>query len=94
MIVISRPVVTMDATHAIDDPALLVFARGTQSMSGGAVMLTSDSVQTMIVVLQDGEARGLAFQNTRRHPITDVGAASIWREFDSLWNCRNAKSDE
>ena len=61
--------------------------------SGGTVMLTGDSLQTMVVVLQDGKARVLAFQNTRRRPITDEDSASVWREFDSLWIRRHAKSN-
>ena len=75
-------------------PVRIVFASdGIQSKSGGTVMLTGDSLQTMVVVLQDGKARVLAFQNTRRRPITDGDSASVWREFDSLWSRRPAKSN-
>ena len=34
----------------------------------------------------------LAFQNTRRRPITDEDSASVWREFDGLWSHRHAKA--
>jgi hypothetical protein len=30
----------------------------------------------------------MAFQNTRRRPITDEVSASVWREFDSLCSHR------
>jgi uncharacterized protein (TIGR02246 family) len=89
----TRLVISVDGTRAIDESALLVFASGgIQSNSGGAVMLTGESIQTMVVVLEDGKARVLAFQNTRRRPITDGDSASVWREFDSLWSRRHAKS--
>ena len=90
----TKLVVSVDGTRAIDESALLVFASGgIQSKSGDAVMLTGESLQTMVVVLQDGKARVLAFQNTRRRPITDGDSASVWREFDSLWSHRHAKSN-
>ena len=31
----------------------------------------------------------LAFQNTRRRPITDGDSASVWREFDNMWSHRH-----
>jgi uncharacterized protein (TIGR02246 family) len=90
----TRLVVSVDGTRAIDESALLVFASGgIQSKSGGAVMLTGESLQTIVVVLQDGKARVLAFQNTRKRPITDGDSASVWREFDRLWSHRHAKSN-
>jgi uncharacterized protein (TIGR02246 family) len=90
----TRLVVSVDATRAIDESALLVFASGgIQSESGDTVMLTGVSLQTMVVVLRDGKARVLAFQNTRRRPITDEDSASVWREFDRLWSHRHAKAD-
>ena len=90
----TKLVVSVDGTRAIDESALIVFASGgIQSKSGGTVMLTGDSLQTMVVVLQDGKARVLAFQNTRRRPTTDGDSASVWREFDNLWSHRHAKSN-
>jgi uncharacterized protein (TIGR02246 family) len=91
----TRLLLSVDATRPIDESALLVFASGgIQSKSGGTVILTGDSLQTMVVVLQDGKARILAFQNTRRRPITDADSASVWREFDSLWSRHHAKPNE
>jgi uncharacterized protein (TIGR02246 family) len=90
----TKLVVSVDGTRAIDESALLVFASGgIQSKSGDAVILTGESLQTMVVRLQDGKARVLAFQNTRRRPITDGDSASVWREFDRLWSHRHAKSN-
>jgi uncharacterized protein (TIGR02246 family) len=90
----TKLVVSVNGTRAIDESALLVFASGgIQSKSGETVLLTGDSLQTMVVVLQGGKARVLAFQNTRRRPITDGDSASVWREFDSLWSHRHAKAN-
>jgi uncharacterized protein (TIGR02246 family) len=83
----TKLVVSVDGTRAIDESALVVFTSGSiQSKSDNTVMLTGDSLQTMVVVLKAGEARVLAFQNTRRRPITDGDSANVWREFDSLWS--------
>jgi uncharacterized protein (TIGR02246 family) len=90
----TRLVLSVDGTLAIDESALMVFASGgIQSESGGTVMLTGDSLQTMVVVLKDGKARVLAFQNTRRRPITDGDSARVWREFDRLWGHRHTKAN-
>jgi uncharacterized protein (TIGR02246 family) len=89
----TRLVISVTGTYAIDESALLVFMRGgIESKSGAAAMLTGDSVQTMVVVLQDGKARAQAFQNTRNRPITDGESAGIWLEFDRLWSQRNEPS--
>ena len=90
----TRLVVSVEGTRAIDDSSLLVFTSGgIQSKSGDTVMLTGDSVQMMVVVLKDGKAHVLAFQNTRRRPITDEDSANVWREFDRLWSHRHAKAN-
>jgi len=90
----TRLVVAVDGTRAIDESALLVFTSGgIQSKSGDTVMLTGDSLQTMVVVLNDDKARVLAFQNTRKRPIADEDSASVWREFDNLWSQRHAKAN-
>jgi hypothetical protein len=84
----------VDGARVIDESALLVFASGgIECKLGGTVMLTGDSLQTMVVVLKDGKARVLAFQNTRRRPITDENSASVWKEFDGLWTQRHAKTN-
>jgi uncharacterized protein (TIGR02246 family) len=86
-------VLSVDGTRALDQSALLVFTSGgIQSTAGGTVILTGDSLQTMVAVLKDGKARLLAFQNTRRRPITDENSASVWKEFDGLWAHRHANS--
>jgi uncharacterized protein (TIGR02246 family) len=88
----TRLVLSVDGTRVIDESALLVFTSGgIQSKLGGTVTLTGESLQTMVVVLKDGKARLLAFQNTRRRPITDENSASVWKEFDGLWAHRHAK---
>ena len=86
----TRLVLSVDGTRVIDESVLLVFASGgIESKLGGTVMLTGDSLQTMAVVLKDGKPRVPAFQNTRRRPITDENSASVWKEFESLWNHRH-----
>jgi uncharacterized protein (TIGR02246 family) len=87
----TRLVLSVDGTRTVDQSALLVFTRGgIESKSGRTVASTGDSLQTMVVVLKDGKARLLAFQNTRRRPITDEESAGVWKEFDGLWAHRHA----
>jgi uncharacterized protein (TIGR02246 family) len=89
----TRLVLTVDGTRAVDQSALLVFTSGgIKSNLGRTTALTGDSLQTMVVVLKDGKPRLLAFQNTRRRPITDETSASVWKEFDGLWTHRHSKS--
>ena len=81
----TKLVLSMDGTRVVDESALLVFTSGgIQSKLGGTVTLTGDSLQTMVVVLKDGKTRLLAFQNTRRRPVTDESSVSVWKEFDGL----------
>ena len=54
----TKLVASVTGTCAIGDSALLVFTRrGIESKSGSTVMLTGASVQTMVLVLQEGKAR-------------------------------------
>lgn len=77
----------VEGTCVIPDSALLVFFQGgIRSKTGDQVVLTGESVSTLVVVSRNGKALGQAFQNTRKRPITDGESAKVWKEFDAAWD--------
>jgi uncharacterized protein (TIGR02246 family) len=79
--------IELNCHRQVGDDVLLVFTTGgIRSADGRPTSLSGESLQTMVLVKRDGQFQIDAFQNTRKRPITDGRAATVWKEFDAGWN--------
>ena len=79
-------IISVEQSIPLADCALLLFINGSiQDRQGRHVMLTGESLATLVVVLRGDRAKIQAFQNTRKRPIQDRRSADVWKAFDRLW---------
>lgn len=81
-------VLKLTAIRALASGVLLALSHSSIRSKDSGVSPTGPSIQTLVIIAEDGEPLIASLQNTRQRPITSMARAEIWTEFDEAWSRR------